>query len=512
MAQKQIRTVKAALEHRLGCKLDKEHPILPWLIRHASATINRYSVGKDGKTAHQRVRGRPFSAATTEFGECVWYRIVKGNKRGKLDARWGKGVWLGIREESNESLVGTPLGVIKIRTFRRRGSMEERWNLEEINGFRGVPWEPIPGREGIKIRSRVFVPETTDISGPAEVEARIPARRRFKITKADLDRHGTLLGCPGCQAYLEQRDRAVNHSEECRQRLAEALTREGDERPFEEAARVGADEEALASRKRARVEQPEVEVEISPTELAANDREERESPDDDMHIPDEVLEMDVTSLGRHVFQITARLDIAKDIDKWEKRTTGLYAARRWDTGVAQMEEAIRQDGINAHVTEIYSPPRVTAMAEKFRMIPGLALDLTTLDPEDGKPWDFNDPAKQVKAERLLRTQKSLLVIGSPMCAAFSQLQHINYARMTPGEVEQVKEEAGGDDDGPRGKGFPEGGDDHAPVENLFRDGGEQEGGPAISPRARFVDKIDSQGIRQEVVQARQADVQDEDGE
>ena len=156
--QKQIRTFKCYLEYRLKTKLSWDHPILPWLVRHAGATINRYNIGKDGQTAHQRVRGRPFSAHVTDLGECVWFKLVKGNTRGKLDSKWGKGVWLGIREESNESFIGTPAGVIKVRTFRRRGSDEERWNLEEVNAFRGVPWEPIPGREGVKIRSRVYVP------------------------------------------------------------------------------------------------------------------------------------------------------------------------------------------------------------------------------------------------------------------------------------------------------------------------------------------------------------------
>ena len=42
-------------------------------------------------------------------------------------------------------------------------------------------------------------------------------------------------------------------------------------------------------------------------------------------------------------------------------------------------------GIETHATEIYSPPRVTTMAERFRLMPGLALDLTTLDPDDQLP-------------------------------------------------------------------------------------------------------------------------------
>ena len=33
----------------------------------------------------------------------------------------------------------------------------------------------------------------------------------------------------------------------------------------------------------------------------------------------------------------------------------------------------------------------------------------------------------------------MLIIGSPMCTAFSQLQHINFAKMSPEDVNQVIE-------------------------------------------------------------------------
>ena len=47
-------------------------------------------------------------------------------------------------------MVSTPEGVFKVRTVRRKGSHEERWNWEEFDMFRGSPWEPIPGRAGIE--------------------------------------------------------------------------------------------------------------------------------------------------------------------------------------------------------------------------------------------------------------------------------------------------------------------------------------------------------------------------
>ena len=46
-----------------------------------------------------------------------------------------------------------------------------------------------------------------------------------------------------------------------------------------------------------------------------------------------------------------------------------------------------------HVMEMYSPVRVTGMAERLGLIPGMAMDLTTTDPEDGNPWDFDNKDK-----------------------------------------------------------------------------------------------------------------------
>ena len=55
---------------------------------------------------------------------------------------------------------------------------------------------------------------------------------------------------------------------------------------------------------------------------------------------------------------------------------------------------------------------------------------------DGKPWDFDRPEQREKARALIREQKPLLLIGSPMCTAFCQWQNINNKYRTK---EQIKE-------------------------------------------------------------------------
>ena len=51
----------------------------------------------------------------------------------------------------------------------------------------------------------------------------------------------------------------------------------------------------------------------------------------------------------------------------------------------------------AHVSEVFSPPRVTKYAGRLGLSAGFSLDLIVVDPDDGKTWDFNDPAKRSKA-------------------------------------------------------------------------------------------------------------------
>ena len=53
-----VRTLKHHLEQSLGFKLNFEHPIISWLIEHASTLITRYLVGSDGNAAYERAKGR----------------------------------------------------------------------------------------------------------------------------------------------------------------------------------------------------------------------------------------------------------------------------------------------------------------------------------------------------------------------------------------------------------------------------------------------------------------------
>ena len=97
----------------------------------------------------------------------------------------------------------------------------------------------------------------------------------------------------------------------------------------------------------------------------------------------------------------------------------------------------KASGARRILSEIYSPPRITEMIRRSKskhILPGYAFDLTTVDPEDGQPWDFSIPAKRERARRLLREQAPYMLIGSPMCRAFSAWQHLNAVKCSDPEA------------------------------------------------------------------------------
>ena len=103
-------------------------------------------------------------------------------------------------------------------------------------------------------------------------------------------------------------------------------------------------------------------------------------------------------------------------------------------GMADQVMAIVQN----HVSEVWSPPRVTKLASKFGLSPGFAYDLVSND-EDGNPWDFDKHEQRAKCLTHVMDQKPQFLIGSPMCTAFSALQGLNKWRMDPAKWDALME-------------------------------------------------------------------------
>ena len=119
LVQGQFRAMKDSLEARIGTRIAEDSPVVPWLIMHAARTMNRYSVGADGKTPYRRWKGKEFKRDVAEFGEAVLF--LKSGSKGadKHDCRWLPGTWLGVRDETGEVIISTDAGIVPARDLDR---------------------------------------------------------------------------------------------------------------------------------------------------------------------------------------------------------------------------------------------------------------------------------------------------------------------------------------------------------------------------------------------------------
>eukprot|EP00972_Heterocapsa_arctica_P042629 6284415-Heterocapsa_arctica.AAC.1 len=77
-----VRTVKSALEFRIGATIRPTDVVIPWLVEHASQLYSRYRIGRDGRTPVERNRGRAVRRPVCEFGEQVLYMPLKAGRGG----------------------------------------------------------------------------------------------------------------------------------------------------------------------------------------------------------------------------------------------------------------------------------------------------------------------------------------------------------------------------------------------------------------------------------------------
>ena len=78
----QVRTLKLALESRIGGTIPSDHDIVPWIVEHAAVIINKGQVGADGKTAYERLKGKP--------AHLCWTGVRRKRSFGKATSRLAK--------------------------------------------------------------------------------------------------------------------------------------------------------------------------------------------------------------------------------------------------------------------------------------------------------------------------------------------------------------------------------------------------------------------------------------
>ena len=96
----------------------------------------------------------------------------------------------------------------------------------------------------------------------------------------------------------------------------------------------------------------------------------------------------------------------------------------------------------AKVCELFSPPRVTAEAQRLpilEIIPGSTFDLRA--DRHGRTWNFLLESDRKRAKKQIMKEKPFLVVGSPPCTYFSRLMELNRHRMDPAAFQRALGEA-----------------------------------------------------------------------
>ena len=60
-----VRTMKLNFLHEC---IEVDHPIFYWLVEHAADVSTKFQKGVDGKTAYERLKGKPYRGEILEFG------------------------------------------------------------------------------------------------------------------------------------------------------------------------------------------------------------------------------------------------------------------------------------------------------------------------------------------------------------------------------------------------------------------------------------------------------------
>ncbi len=464
-----FRTLKLCTEARIDKFIPIQHALIPWLLEHTCLALNTMVRGEDGLTAWARARGRPFGQALFGFAESVLYKLPqkgpKANPDGNMGTQWREAVFLGHNKHANTFVLGTKEGVVYARSATRR-PLSERWNAARLGELQTTPWalREKPEVETHFQEAAAHGSQTADTAAPT-------APRRFRINKSDLEAYEYTVGCPQCdyiRRYGKPRQ-GGQHNNACRERILRAIgasdagkarLEQHEERTNRSIAERIEYEDKKNATAAAAAANPAVNSQPTQALPGASSSSRGEAS---AAAPIEAEPFDETTWvnvrGGEQAPQTPRFDEpnmetqvrveevqedanmgaepAEDVDMSLIGSLGSLEPSFDDEVSALMlnqigcSKSYHREGRSAvrrMVAEVYSPPRVTQLLKKMRsryLMPGFALDLTVVDPEDGLPWDFNKPEKREKARRMVRAIKPYMLIGSPVCTQFCTWQALN---------------------------------------------------------------------------------------
>ena len=106
----------------------------------------RYHIRREGLTAFHALTGAEPNDRLAQFGEVVQFRVNEPKRQSKALPRWFKGVWVGINEADNSSIVLTDAGYETGRKVSRLVE-QNQWSAELLQKVKGIPWSRREGND-----------------------------------------------------------------------------------------------------------------------------------------------------------------------------------------------------------------------------------------------------------------------------------------------------------------------------------------------------------------------------
>ena len=135
-----MRSMKCHLEERLQAKVSVHTPVFAWLVELCADWLTKFNRGEDGLTPIERLKGRSYRGEVLDFGTKVWHKVPGKTQGGDTRPRWLEGVWLGVRFNTNEHVVGLPDG----RVVRARNVAAWPEEKRHFVDDRHALWLPAP--------------------------------------------------------------------------------------------------------------------------------------------------------------------------------------------------------------------------------------------------------------------------------------------------------------------------------------------------------------------------------
>ncbi len=82
------------MEDRYQMEIPADHVIMPWTVRHAAWTYNRFSVNARGCSPYEELRKKRYDHHVVGLAEkAMWQRVGDGAAEARLEERWLPGIW-----------------------------------------------------------------------------------------------------------------------------------------------------------------------------------------------------------------------------------------------------------------------------------------------------------------------------------------------------------------------------------------------------------------------------------